>query len=92
MIKYCPIMSYQKEYNSEEKCMEEICALWDEERHQCCFKTQALAAVVKPSGGFNPPASEFTILPPPTTLNGSGDYINPHPYTITCDAKGVTIQ
>ena len=52
----------------------------------------ALAAAAKPSGGFNPSASEFTILPSPTTLNGSGDYINPHPYTITCDAKGVTIQ
>jgi hypothetical protein len=92
MIKYCPIMSFQKEYNSEERCMEEICALWDEERNQCCFKTQALVVTAKPSGGFNPPASEFAVFPPPTTLNGSGDYTNPHPYTITCDANGVTIQ
>ena len=48
MIKYCPIMSFQKEYNSEERCMDEACALWDEAGNQCCFKTQALAAAADP--------------------------------------------
>ena len=54
----------------------------------------ALAATAKPSGGFNPPVSEYAVFPPTplTTLNNSGDYINPHPYTITCDANGVRIQ
>ena len=89
---FCPITSYQKQYQSGTECMEEACAFWDEERGQCCIKTMALAAVAKPSGGFNPPASEFAVFPPPTTINGSGDYINPHPYTITCDASGVRIQ
>lgn len=88
---FCPITSYQKQYQSGTECMEEACAFWDEEREQCCIKTIAVAAA-KPSGSFNLPASEFTILPSPNTLNSSGDYVNPHPYTITCDAKGVTIQ
>lgn len=92
MIKYCPIMSYQKQYSDERGCMEEVCAFWDEGQGQCCIKTMALAAAAKPSGGFNPPASDFVAFPPPTTINGTGDYINPHPYTITCEANGVTIQ
>ena len=48
MIKYCPIISFQKQYNNENPCMEEVCALWDEKRNQCCFKTQALAAAADP--------------------------------------------
>lgn len=92
MTNYCPIMSYQKQYSDERKCMKEACAFWDEERGQCCIKTMALAAAAKPSGGSNPPASDFAVFPPQTIINGSGDYINPHPYTITCDANGVTIQ
>lgn len=48
MIKYCPIISYQKKYSDERTCMEEVCAWWDEERGQCCIKTQALAAAADP--------------------------------------------
>lgn len=48
MIKYCPIMSFQKDHHDEERCMEEACGLWDEKRNQCCFKTQALAAAADP--------------------------------------------
>lgn len=92
MIKYCPITSYQKQYSDERNCMEEACAFWDEEMKMCCIKSAALTTAAKPSGGFNPPASDFAVFPPPTTINGTGDYINPHPYTITCDANGVTIQ
>lgn len=48
MIKYCPIMSYQKQYSDERSCMEEVCSFWDEERGQCCIKTMALAAAADP--------------------------------------------
>lgn len=37
---YCPIRS-----NDGNHCIRQSCAWWDEERKQCCFKTQALAAV-----------------------------------------------
>lgn len=85
MIKYCPIMSYQTNHDNEVFCMQNECALWDEKLKQCAFKTIAIAVAAKPSGSFNPPASDFAILPSPTTINGTGDYINPHPYTITCN-------
>ena len=62
---FCPITSYQKQYQSGTECMEEACAFWDEEREQCCIKTMALAVAAKPSGGFNPPASDFAVFPPP---------------------------
>lgn len=48
-IKYCPIMSYQKQYHDEMYCMENDCAFWDEKRKQCCITTMALAAILKPS-------------------------------------------
>ena len=90
MTKYCPIMSYQKQYSDERNCMEEVCAFWDEERGQCCLKSAALAVAGKKSGGFNPPASDFAVFPPISTSpahipGSSGDWINPYPYTITCD-------
>ena len=55
MIKYCPIMSFQKERHNEERCMEEICAFWDEENGQCCLKSAALAVAGKKSGGSSAP-------------------------------------
>ena len=45
---FCPITSYQKQYQSGTECMEEICAFWDEKREQCCIKTMALAAAADP--------------------------------------------
>lgn len=90
MTKYCPIMSYQKQYSDERNCMEEVCAFWDEERGQCCLKSAALAVAGKKSGGFNPPASDFAVFPPvsisPAHIpNSSGDWIDPHPYRINCN-------
>ena len=62
-VKYCPIMSYQKQYHDEMYCMEEACAFWDEEREQCCIKTMALAAAVKPSGESGSTAQAYYIPP-----------------------------
>ena len=45
MTKYCPIISYRKNNWDNIFCMGQECALWDEKREQCCFKTQALAEV-----------------------------------------------
>lgn len=77
MIKYCPIISFQKEYSSKERCMEDVCGFWDEARKQCCILTQALAAVDKA------PVTPVIMQPavttiPAVTLNSSGDY----PYKI----------
>lgn len=60
---FCPITSYQKQYQSGTECMEEACAFWDEEREQCCIKTMALAAAAKPSGGSSPTAQAYHISP-----------------------------
>ena len=60
---FCPITSYQKQYQSGTECMEEACAFWDEERGQCCIKTMALAAAAKPSGGSSPTAQAYHISP-----------------------------
>lgn len=88
-VKYCPIMSYQKQYHDEMYCMENDCAFWDEEKGQCCIKTMALAAAAKPSGSSNsiPMQAEYVypISTTPAVLpNSSGDWNPPH-YTITCD-------
>ena len=62
-VKYCPIMSYQKQYHDEMYCMENDCGFWDEEKGQCCIKTMALAAAAKPSGGSSPTAQAYHISP-----------------------------
>ena len=62
-VKYCPIMSYQKQYHDEMYCMEIDCGFWDEEKGQCCIKTMALAAAAKPSGGSSPTAQAYHISP-----------------------------
>ena len=94
MIKYCPIMSFHKEYHNEEMCMEEICGLWDEGKEQCCLKSAALAAAAKPSGGSNiSQQAEYVygITPTPAVIpNSSGDWVKSHPYRIDCSLeKGV---
>ena len=84
MTKYCPIMSRrERAYRGEEVCLKDVCALWDEEREQCCFKTQALAAAAQP------PVAPVIMQPaitttPAVTLNSSGDWVNPNPYRIDC--------
>lgn len=83
MIKYCPIISYQKQYSDERNCMEEACAFWDEERGQCCILTQALAAAAK--SPITPVIMQPSVQTTPAAIpNSSGDWVNPHPYTITC--------
>ena len=94
MIKYCPIISYQKQYSDERNCMEEACAFWDEERGQCCILTQALAAAGKPSGEPNiSRQAEYVYgitTSPAVVPNNSGDWVNPTPYRIDCSLeKGV---
>ena len=81
--KYCPIMRDGNKY-----CMTDSCAFWDEEREQCCLKTQALAVAGKKSGGSGsiPLQAEYVYTTPPIhTPNSTGDWVNPYPYTITCD-------
>lgn len=87
---YCPIISYQKQYQSGTECMEEACAFWDEKRGQCCIKSAALAvADKKPGGASSVPLQAEYVYPVSTTPavipGGSGDWVNPRPYTITCD-------
>jgi hypothetical protein len=83
MIKFCPIMSFQKQYNDEECCMDEACALWDEERGQCCIKTMALAVAGNKGGStpFSHATYEQAQYIPPTAIPNPN--IN-SPYTIIC--------
>lgn len=60
---FCPITSYQKQYQSGTECMEEACAFWDEERGQCCIKTMALAVAGKKDGGSSSTAQAYYIPP-----------------------------
>lgn len=63
MTKCCPIMSGREKFYSEKVCIEKECAFWDEEREQCCIKTMALAAAVKPSGKSGSTAQAYYIPP-----------------------------
>ena len=83
MIKYCPIISYQERYSDERNCMEEICALWDEEKEQCCLKSAALAIAGKKSGGSSNLSLQAGYINPVYT--GSNPYDNP--YAITCQSN-----
>lgn len=83
MTKRCPIISNREKSWGEEDCLKGNCALWDEERGQCCILTQALAAAGKS------PATPVIMQPavtttPAVTLNNSGDWVNPNPYRIDC--------
>ena len=60
---FCPITSYQKQYQSGTECMEEACAFWDEELNQCVIKTMALAVAGKKDGGSSPTAQAYYIPP-----------------------------
>ncbi len=86
-------MSYQTSSHHEIYCFEKECALWDEEKGQCCLKSAALAVAGKRSGGSgNIPLQAEYIYPTSATPSFSGDRANPHPYIITCDTNGATIQ
>lgn len=88
MTKCCPIMSYRKDNWNNIYCSEKECAWWDEAKEQCCLKSAALAVAGKKSGGPGsiPLQAEYVYAsPPPHIPNSTGDWVNPHPYTITCD-------
>lgn len=79
MLKHCPFMSFRSAYE-EIYCIEEKCGLWDEERNQCCLKTQALAAAAKPSVETKPiyfdighPPLQDPNYTPPHNTNGTGN-------------------
>lgn len=63
MTKCCPIMSNREKSWGEENCLTENCALWDEERKQCCIKSMALAAAGKSSGESGSTAQAYYIPP-----------------------------
>ena len=63
MIKHCPITSGRGNTYSQRICEEEKCALWDETRNQCCFKTQALAAVADPLDKIREQAMYIPVRP-----------------------------
>lgn len=57
-MKYCPIMSFQKECVAEVCCRGEMCAWWDNRTEQCVIKTLAQKnppiynnSIISPSGG-----------------------------------------
>ena len=58
-MKYCPIMSFQKQYVSEISCRGEECAWWDNRTEQCVIKTLAQKtpppiytdSIISPLGG-----------------------------------------
>jgi hypothetical protein len=86
MIKYCPFMSFRTEKIEGIYCMDDSCALYDEERRQCCMLTQALAAAAKPS--VTPVVFQPSVHTAPAVVpNGTGDWVEPNPYTITCETK-----
>lgn len=83
---FCPIISYQKQYQTGTECMEEACALWDKERGQCSIKTMALAAAGKTSGGSSPTAQPYYISPSSyCQTNAVSDKIIDDSYQLTRD-------
>ena len=84
MTKTCPIMSFRKPEWEEIFCLGEECAFWDEEKEQCCLKTQALAAPVNPVVSFPSVSTSPAIIP-----NSSGDWVNHNPYRIDCQEEDI---
>ena len=86
MTKTCPIMSFRKSEWEEIFCLGEECAFWDEEKEQCCLKTQALAATGSPSGVLRQAEYVYPAFTttPAVTPNNSGDWVNPNSYRIDC--------
>ena len=83
MTKTCPIMSYRKDNWNDIFCMEQDCALWDEERNQCCILTQALAAAAEPP--IIPVIMQPSVHTTPAVIpNSTGDWVKPDPYRIDC--------
>ena len=83
MIKYCPFMSYRPGNVGGIYCIDDSCALYDEENCQCCFKTQALAAAAKP------PITPIIMQPsvqttPAVKPNGTGDWKENNLYRTDC--------
>ena len=87
MIKYCPIMSYRDNNMEGIYCMDDSCEWWDEEKRQCCIKTQALAAAAKPPAepeqlnGTYPPYQQYFTTTPCVVPTPSGDW-TPNPYRV----------
>ena len=63
MTKRCPIMSKREKSWGEEDCLKENCALWDEEREQCCIKSAMISVADKTSGGSSPTAQAYYVPP-----------------------------
>lgn len=59
-MKYCPIMSFQKEYVSEICCRRESCAWWDDRTEQCVIKTLAQKAPPTYTNSITPPSAVYT--------------------------------
>ena len=79
MIKYCRFMSFGSENIEGIYCMDDSCALYDEENFQCCLKTQALAAAAKP------PVTPVVLQPSVSVIpNGTGDWKENNLYHTVC--------
>lgn len=76
MTKRCPIISNREKSWGEEDCLKGNCALWDEEREQCCIKSAALAVAGKTSGDSSPTAQAYCI--PPSSYCYTDAYSNIH--------------
>ena len=63
MTKSCPIMSKREKTYGDIECIRSNCALWDEEREQCCIKSAMIAAADKENGGPNSTAQAYYIPP-----------------------------
>ena len=84
---YCPLMSYRAQDGEGIYCMDDSCALYDEERGQCCLKTQALAAARNASSVPRQAEYVYPVMPNITPViepNSSGDWVRPNPYRIDC--------
>jgi hypothetical protein len=66
MIKYCPIISYHKEYCSEKSCMKNDCMFWNEEVKQCVL---VLAAQAIAANGGKSPQEQARYIPPTAIPN-----------------------
>lgn len=52
-MKYCPLMSFQKQYCSEMMCMEEKCGWWDDRADQCAIKSLIYKSNPTPSNNID---------------------------------------
>lgn len=59
---YCPFIR-GSQYNSIGRCETRLCALWDNQKDQCCIKTMALKEPADPiqtivNQPYNPPSAD----------------------------------